>query len=41
MGSQGTHGFSEASRAFEANINLIRNQDEMLGTLINRVMSVK
>lgn len=34
-------GLVEASRAFEANINLIRNQDEMLGTLINRVMSVK
>jgi len=28
----------EASRAFEANVNLIRNQDQMLGTLINRVM---
>ena len=28
----------EASRAFEANVNLIRNQDQMLGTLIGRVL---
>lgn len=34
-------GLIEASRAFEANVNMIRNQDEMLGTLINRVLSVK
>ena len=28
----------EASRAFEANVNLIRNQDSMLGSLINRIL---
>jgi flagellar basal-body rod protein FlgF len=28
----------EASRAFEANVNMIRNQDQMLGTLVNRVL---
>jgi flagellar basal-body rod protein FlgF len=28
----------EASRAFEANVSLIRNQDQMLGTLISRVL---
>jgi len=28
----------EASRAFEANITLIKNQDDMLGSLINRVL---
>jgi len=28
----------EASRAFEANTNMIRNQDQMLGTLISRVL---
>ena len=31
----------ETSRALEANINMIRNQDEMLGGLINRVLSSK
>jgi len=28
----------EASRAFEANVNMIRNQDQILGTLVNRVL---
>jgi flagellar basal body rod protein FlgG len=28
----------EASRAFEANVNLIRNQDQMLGTMIGRLL---
>ncbi len=28
----------EASRAFEANVNLIRGQDQMLGTLIGRLL---
>src|SRR5262249_54650570 len=28
----------EASRVFEANVNMIRNQDQMLGTLISRVL---
>lgn len=28
----------ETSRAFEANVNLIRGQDQMLGTLISRVL---
>jgi len=28
----------EASRAYEANVKLIQNQDQMLGTLINRVL---
>jgi flagellar basal body rod protein FlgG len=28
----------EASRAFEANVNLIRNQDQMFGTLLSRLM---
>lgn len=28
----------EASRAFEANVNMIRNQDQMLGTLITRIL---
>lgn len=28
----------ETSRAFEANVNMIRNQDQMMGTLINRVL---
>ena len=28
----------EANRAFEANINLIKSQDEMLGGLVNRVL---
>lgn len=28
----------EASRAFESNVSMIRNQDEMLGTLINRIL---
>ncbi len=28
----------EASRAFEANVSMIRNQDNLLGTLINRVL---
>ena len=30
----------EASRAFEANTNMIRNQDQMIGTLVNRVLKV-
>jgi flagellar basal-body rod protein FlgF len=28
----------ESSRAFEANVNMIRNQDQMLGALVNRVL---
>jgi flagellar basal-body rod protein FlgF len=28
----------EASRAFEANVNLIRNQDQMLGTMLGRLL---
>lgn len=28
----------ETSRAFEANVNMIRNQDQMLGTLITRIL---
>jgi flagellar basal-body rod protein FlgF/flagellar basal-body rod protein FlgG len=28
----------EASRAFEANVRLIQNQDHMIGTLVNRVL---
>ena len=28
----------EANRAFEANVNLIKSQDEMLGGLVNRVL---
>jgi len=28
----------EASRAFEANVAMIRHQDEMLGGLVNRVL---
>lgn len=28
----------EASRAFEANVNLIRNQDQMLGTMIGKLL---
>jgi len=28
----------ETSRAFEANVNMIRNQDQLLGTLISRVL---
>lgn len=28
----------ETSRAFEANVNMIRNQDQMLGTLVSRVL---
>jgi len=31
----------EASRAFEANIKLIQNQDDMLGSLINRVLATR
>jgi flagellar basal body rod protein FlgG len=30
-----------ASRAFEANIHIIQNQDHMLGTLIGRVLSTR
>lgn len=28
----------EASRGFEANVNMIRNQDQMMGSLVNRVL---
>ena len=28
----------ESSRAFEANVNMIRNQDQILGALVNRVL---
>jgi flagellar basal-body rod protein FlgF len=28
----------EASRAFEANVNLIKNQDQMLGTMLGRLL---
>ena len=28
----------ESSRAFEANVNMIRNQDQMIGTLVGRVL---
>jgi flagellar basal-body rod protein FlgF len=28
----------DASRAFEANVNMIRNQDQMFGTLLSRLM---
>ena len=28
----------ETSRAFEANMKLIQNQDHMLGTLVNRLL---
>jgi flagellar basal-body rod protein FlgF len=28
----------EASRGFEANVNMIRNQDQMIGALVNRVL---
>ena len=28
----------ETSRAFECNVNMIRNQDQMIGTLISRVL---
>ncbi len=28
----------ESSRAFEANVNMIRNQDQIMGALVNRVM---
>jgi flagellar basal-body rod protein FlgF len=31
-------GMIEASRAFEANVNLIRNQDQMLGSLVTRLL---
>jgi flagellar basal-body rod protein FlgF/flagellar basal-body rod protein FlgG len=31
----------EASRAFEANVRLIQNQDQMMGTLISRVLRVQ
>jgi flagellar basal body rod protein FlgG len=30
----------EASRVFEANANLIRTQDQMLGSLISQVLRV-
>jgi flagellar basal-body rod protein FlgF len=29
----------EASRAFEANVNMIRNQDQAIGSLLNRVLA--
>lgn len=31
----------EATRAFEANVSMIRNHDQMLGTLISRVLSTR
>lgn len=31
----------EASRAFEANVNLIRQNDQLLGSLVNRVLTVR
>ncbi len=31
----------EATRAFEANVSMIRNHDQMLGTLIGRVLSTR
>ena len=30
----------ETSRAYEANVNMIRNHDQMFGTLISRVLKV-
>jgi flagellar basal-body rod protein FlgF len=28
----------ETSRAFEANVNMVRNQDQILGELVSRVL---
>jgi flagellar basal-body rod protein FlgF/flagellar basal-body rod protein FlgG len=28
----------ETSRAFEANVRMIQNQDQMIGSLVNRVL---